>query len=81
MRYDIWVVNKKNRAGNEGEEFEATGLFINKGYRIGYRTNANELIYDEPVIKWKVSETGTILVETKNNQYMIKQLHDDGDLH
>lgn len=81
MKYDIWMVNKKNRTGDEGEEFEATGLFINKGHRIGYRTHTNELIYDGPVLQMAQSVTGTILVETRTNQYMIKQLNDDGDLH
>ena len=75
MKYDIWVVNKKNRAGDDGSEFTATGLFINEGQRIGYKDETNTPIFDGPVMQVAVSETGTILVETERNQYMIKQLN------
>ncbi len=79
MKYDIWKVNKKTRAtGDDGEEFEATGLFVNKGFRIGYRVGAKEPQYDGPVVGIAVNVTGSVLVETVDYQYIITQLKDEG---
>ena len=81
MKYDVWKVNKINRGNEDDQEFTATGLFINKGQRLGYRDIAGVLNLDGPVIQMAVTQSGTILVETNKNQYMIKQLFDNKELH
>ena len=81
MKYDLWVVNKKSRLKDEGSEFQVTGLFINNGQRIGFRTSNNTPIFDGPVLQMAKSETGTILVETRENQYMIKQVDYEQGVH